>query len=129
MTAPLGESFVRVLVVDDSSENRLSLVRLLERAGFEVREADNGSSGVEACEQWRPDVVLMDGQMPVLDGVGATRRIKATVWGRGIPVIFVSGETSQASVADAMAAGAIAFIGKPFVDSEILDALASVLER
>ena len=67
----------RVLVVEDQEDLRAILRFTLERAGYEVVEAVNGVEGVAKAEASRPDLVLMDIQMPVLDGYGATRQIKA----------------------------------------------------
>src|SRR6185295_17672668 len=68
---------VRILVVDDTLENRLLLTRLLESAGFEVREAVNGLAALDEWELWSPRLVFMDVRMPGMDGREATRRIRA----------------------------------------------------
>jgi len=117
----------RVLVVDDVSVNRAMLVRLLAAVGFVVAEAENGEQAVEVAQAWLPDAVLMDLQMPLLDGLGATRAIKRASWGAAIAVIIVSGSSREANVADALAAGAFGFISKPFLDAEILAALGNAL--
>lgn len=67
----------RLLVVDDSKENRLLLVKLLEPMGFEVREAENGVEGLTLWESWQPHLIWMDTRMPVMDGLEATRQIRA----------------------------------------------------
>jgi two-component system sensor histidine kinase/response regulator len=71
-----GSPAWRVLVADDTAENRLLLVRLLTSIGFDVREATNGAEAVEAWQAWRPDLILMDMRMPVMDGMEAPRRIR-----------------------------------------------------
>jgi signal transduction histidine kinase len=67
----------RLLVVDDTKENRLLLVKLLEPIGFEVREAENGVEGLALWESWQPHLIWMDTRMPVMDGLEATRQIRA----------------------------------------------------
>jgi Amt family ammonium transporter len=124
---PPGAPPPRILVVDDFAGNRLLMVRLLVPAGFTVREADNGEEAVEIAEEWLPHAVMMDLQMPVLDGVGATRAIKATVWGNPIPVIVISGTTDEVNVSEALSAGAMAFIPKPFDEALVLATLGRAL--
>lgn len=67
----------RLLVVDDSKENRLLLVKLLEPMGFEVREAENGVEGLTLWDSWQPHLIWMDTRMPIMDGLEATRQIRA----------------------------------------------------
>ena len=117
----------RVLVVDDVPSNRVLLTRLLVPTGFAVREAEDGLEALEICEAWKPQAVLMDLQMPRLNGRDATVRIKAAPWGVQLAVIVISGTTDEESIRGTLAAGACAFIRKPFIDSEILDALGAAL--
>ncbi len=79
------------------------------------------------AETWRPDVVLMDLQMPQLNGFEATRLIKRSSWGAQIPIIILSADCEVSNSADALAAGALSFMAKPFIDAEILAALGSAL--
>lgn len=122
-----GQEPPRILVVDDDASARALLTRLLVLSGFTVREAEDGEEAVEVAREWLPAVVLMDLQMPLLDGLGATRAIKQAGWGAKMIVIMVSGSNSPANVAEALAAGASSFTAKPFVDAELLAALSRVL--
>src|SRR5207249_446648 len=72
-----GQAPCRILVVDDTLENRLLLNELLSAVGFEVREAANGREAVEVWDEWRPHLVWMDMRMPVMDGREATRAIRS----------------------------------------------------
>jgi signal transduction histidine kinase len=78
-----NQEVYRLLVVDDSKENRLLLVKLLEPIGFEVREAENGVEGLALWESWQPHLIWMDTRMPVMDGLEATRQIRARERQRG----------------------------------------------
>jgi CheY-like chemotaxis protein len=77
------EKAYRILVVDDSQESRLLLVKILTSVGFEVREAANGQEAVASWESWQPDLIFMDMRMPVMDGYEATRMIKGKQIGHG----------------------------------------------
>jgi two-component system, cell cycle response regulator DivK len=80
----------RILVVEDQEDNRRIVRDLLSSAGFELIEATTGEEGIHLAESRRPDLILMDIQMPVLDGYEATRRIKATAGLQHIPIIVVT---------------------------------------
>lgn len=78
-----NQEVYRLLVVDDTKENRLLLVKLLEPIGFEVQEAENGAEGLALWESWQPHLIWMDTRMPVMDGLEATRQIRARERQRG----------------------------------------------
>lgn len=108
-----------VLVVEDFADSRFMMARLLEMSGYRVLEAANGREAVQMAEQECPDVVLMDLQMPVLDGFTATsiiRRIESTC---RVPVIAVSAQSAEAYVSAARRVGCDHFVPKP-VDFDLL---------
>ena len=108
-----------VLVVEDYADSRLVLGRLLEMSGYRVLEAADGREAVAMAERECPDVVLMDLQMPVLDGFTATsliRRIESTC---RVPVIAVSAQSSQEFISAARRVGCDHFVAKP-VDFDLL---------
>jgi two-component system cell cycle response regulator DivK len=80
----------RILVIEDTENNRRILNDLLTNAGFEVLEAIDGEKGVAMAAEQRPDLILMDIQLPIVDGYEATRRIKANPDLRHIPIIAVT---------------------------------------
>jgi len=80
----------RILVVEDQEDNRAILRDLLTSVGYEILEAVNGEEGVRMAAAHRPDLILMDIQLPVIDGYEATRRIKAQESLRAIPIIAVT---------------------------------------
>ncbi len=114
----------RILIVDDKLENRLLLNKLLQSVGFEVLEAVNGQEAVELHKQWQPHLIWMDVLMPVLDGLEATRRIKASEKGRTTPVIAISASAFEEERALVLAAGCNDFVRKPFKEIEIFDAMS-----
>ena len=109
MTAPRT-----ILVVDDHEDNRRILRDLLRNAGYEVVEATTGEDGIAIAKARRPDLVLMDIQLPGIDGYEATRRIKADEALRRIPLIVVTSYALSGDDAKALAAGADAYVAKPF---------------
>ena len=103
-----------VLVVDDHEDNRRILRDLLRSAGYDIVEATTGEDGVAAARTRTPDLILMDIQLPGIDGYEATRRIKADEALRRIPLIVVTSYALSGDDAKAMAAGADAYVAKPF---------------
>jgi two-component system cell cycle response regulator DivK len=110
----------RILVIEDQEDNRQILRDLLTSADFEVIEAEDGEAGLAAAAEHRPDLVLMDIQLPGLDGYEATRRLKADVVLHAIPVIAVTSYASSSDVDKARAAGCDAFVSKPFSPRQLL---------
>jgi two-component system cell cycle response regulator DivK len=116
----------KILIVDDTEWNRDLLVQLLED-DYDVVQAVNGEEGVQKTETERPDLILMDLGMPVMDGWEATRKIKANGELRHIPVIAV---TSHAMVGDeitAREAGCDDYIAKPVDENELLEKIKRLL--
>ena len=110
----------RILVVEDQEDNRTILRDLLTHAGFTVLEAVTGEEGVRAAEAHRPDLILMDIQLPVVDGYEATRRIKARPELRAIPVVAVTSYALSGDEAEARAAGCDGYVTKPFSPRQLL---------
>jgi two-component system cell cycle response regulator DivK len=110
----------RILVVEDQEDNRRILRDLLTSAGFDLIEATTGEEGVRLAELNRPDLILMDVQMPVLDGHEAMQRIKAQPELRSIPIIVVTSYALSGDEAKARAAGADAYVAKPFSPRALL---------
>jgi two-component system cell cycle response regulator DivK len=110
----------RILVVEDQEDNRRILRDLLTSGGFALLEATTGEEGVLMAEKHRPDLILMDVQMPVLDGYEATRRIKAQPELRHIPIVVVTSYALSGDDTKAREAGADAYVAKPFSPRELL---------
>src|SRR5687768_6317011 len=108
-----GQAPCRVLIADDVEDNRQLLAQLLTPIGFEVRLATNGAEAVAEFERWRPQLVLMDFRMPVMDGHEAIRRIRAMPGGKDSIVIAVTASAMDENRQQLMAIGADDFIGKP----------------
>lgn len=116
-----GQPLYRILIVDDNRNNRKLLLKLLEPFGFELREAENGLQAVSVWEEWRPHLIWMDIRMPVLDGHGATRKIKASVSGESTVIIAVTAGTFGEDRQRILAEGCRDILLKPFKENEVFD--------
>jgi two-component system cell cycle response regulator DivK len=110
----------RVLVVEDHEDNRRILRDLLGHAGYEMIEAVTGEEGVALAESERPDLILMDIQLPGLDGYEAARRIKANPALARIPIIAVTSYALSGDDRKAFEAGCDAYVTKPFSPRALL---------
>lgn len=122
-----GQPCYRLLVAEDQPENRLLLHKLLEPLGFEMRDALNGQEAVNIFEQWQPDLIWMDIRMPVMDGMEATRRIRASATGDKVRIIALTAHALEEERLEILAAGCDDFVRKPYRESEIFDALTKHL--
>jgi two-component system cell cycle response regulator DivK len=117
----------RVLVIEDTEDNRQIIRDLLTSVGYELLEAVNGEDGVAMAKLHRPDLILMDIQLPVLDGYEATRRIKAVPELAHIPIVAVTSYALAGDEAKTRAAGCDAYIAKPFSPRALLAKVRELL--
>lgn len=113
----------RILIVEDHEDNRRILRDLLTSAGYELIEAVDGAAGVEAANEHRPDLILMDIQLPLIDGYEATRRIKANLETKTIPIIAVTSFALSGDDTMAYEAGCAAYVTKPFSPRHLLSTI------
>ncbi|MFZ5569918.1 MAG: transporter substrate-binding domain-containing protein [Thermodesulfobacteriota bacterium] len=116
-----GQPVHRVLVVDDKETNRDILVRMLKPVGFDVREAANGQEALDMVAAWQPHLVMMDIRMPVMNGVEATKKIRASRGGGEAVIIAVSASALEEERIEVLKSGADHFIRKPFKENRILE--------
>jgi two-component system, cell cycle response regulator DivK len=110
----------RILVIEDHEDNRRIVRDLLTPAGYEVIEAVTGEDGVTMADSHRPDLILMDIQLPGLDGYEATRQIKAKPELRAIPIVVVTSYALSGDDVKAREAGCDAYVTKPFSPRALL---------
>jgi len=103
-----------ILVVDDFDDTRLLLRTWLERRGFRVVEAENGIQAINQAETESPDLIIMDMQMPQLDGLAATRRIRKLKAMNSVPIVAVSAYGADQFREQALAAGCNEYVSTPF---------------
>jgi PAS domain S-box-containing protein len=114
----------RLLVIDDNDDSRALLRAQLEPHGFELHEARDGESGIDAARRARPDLVLVDLRMPGLDGLQVMRRLRALPELSGVKVIAISASAFDVDRQHCLAAGADDFLGKPFRQHKLLELLS-----
>ena len=111
----------KILVVDDNQDNREILIHRLAHLGsFEILVASNGREALEVASRLKPDLILMDLRMPVMDGYEATRALRRTEWGKNLPVIAVTAHAAEEHREKALAAGCSDFFPKPIIDYSII---------
>ena len=118
----------RILAIEDHEENRRLLRDLLTSFGYELLEAVTGEDGVTAADTERPDLILMDIQLPGIDGYETTRRIKANPALKHIPIIAVTSYALSGDDAKAFAAGCDAYVTKPFDPADLLEKIRGYLD-
>ena len=114
-----------VLVVEDNERNRKLVRTILRHRGFEVIECDDGAPALELAKKHKPALILMDIQLPTMDGITALRGLRADPGTRDIPVIAVTASVTPGEREKVMAAGFNAYVGKP-ID---IDAFGALVDR
>ncbi|WP_199249134.1 response regulator [[Phormidium] sp. ETS-05] len=117
----------RILVVDDVRESRLLLVTLLSGIGFQVREAENGLQAVAIWESWQPHLIVMDIQMPVMDGLEAIKEIKSRRQGAETVIIALTASVFEEERKMVLATGGDDFVRKPFRQGVLLEKISQHL--
>jgi two-component system cell cycle response regulator DivK len=120
---------VRIVYVEDDSDNVYVLTRRLGRRGYDVTVASDGAAGIETVRTLKPALVLMDMSLPVMDGWEATRQLKADPATRGIPVIGLSSHAMVGDREAALAAGCDDYETKPIEIDRLLAKMQELLAR
>ncbi len=126
-----GQGKGTVLLVEDNGINRLYIETLLSDEGYRVVGAGNGREALAALDGMVPDIVLMDVQMPVMDGLECARRIRANADpGRAsVPIVALTGYAMDDDRKKCLEAGMSSFLSKPFEDEQIIGAVAAELGK
>lgn len=118
-----------LLLIEDNNEIRENTAEILELAGYKVHTAENGKAGIEMALQEKPDLIICDIMMPVLDGYGVLHLLNKNPELTGIPFIFLTAKAERSDFRRGMEMGADDYITKPFSDIELLNAVESRLKK
>jgi signal transduction histidine kinase/CheY-like chemotaxis protein len=122
-----GQPAFRILIAEDQRENQLLLSRLMTGIGLEVKVADNGRQCLELFQDWRADLIWMDRQMPVMDGIEATQHLRRLPDGQRVKIVAVTAAAFKEQQQELLDAGMDDFVRKPYRFDEIYDCLARQL--
>ncbi len=122
-----GQKKPHILVVEDNADSRELLIRLLRTIGFEVKEAENGLEAIEIFSKWKPDFIWMDLRMPVMNGLEATKKIRAMKEGADVPIVVLSASVLKEEIKPIIKAGCTDFVRKPYREQDIFEAMAKHL--
>ena len=122
-----GQPAWRILIIEDEPDNSLLLNRLLTDAGLQVSSASNGAEGVACFQRWQPHFIWMDQRMPVLDGLQATRRIRALPGGTAVKIVALTASVVAEQRGEMLAAGIDDILDKPFRPEQVFACLERLL--
>lgn len=117
----------KILVVEDEAVYRRVLTEKLEGEGFTVCAAENGQQGMDLAREEKPDLIILDLKMPVMDGVEMLKQLRADAWGAQVPVMVLTALSDSEHVADVMEGGTFQYFIK--TDITIDDLVARIVER
>ena len=118
-----------ILIIEDNTGHMKLATVLMQRVGYQVLSAGDAEAGLRLASEHKPDVILMDIELPGMDGLAATRQLKEDSATSAIPVIAVTAFLAAHSEQDARAAGCIGFIAKPYHYADLLAAVAAALKE
>ncbi len=118
-----------ILLIEDNTDVRENIAEILELANYKVLQAENGKTGVEQAQRNRPDLIICDIMMPVLDGYGVIHLLNKNAETASIPLIFLTAKSERSDFRKGLEMGADDYITKPFDDVELLRAVESRLKR
>jgi two-component system, cell cycle response regulator DivK len=119
----------KVLVIEDNEDNQRLITYALERAGYTVISAATGEEGVERAIAEKPFLILMDIQLPDIDGIEATRRIRASESGQGVPIIAITSYAMRGDMEKILGVGCNGYFEKPIDPLTIVDDIHAILDR
>lgn len=118
-----------ILHIEDNFENRILVRRLLQFAGYDIHEAENAYDALEQLETLTPDMILMDINMPDIDGYSLTRQLKSNIKFRNIPIIAITANVMKGDREKSLLAGCDGYIDKPINVDSFIDQIDSFIRK
>jgi len=118
-----------VLIIDDEHDFRVICAHVLDRGGYDTVTAEDGMKGLAAFADRKPDLVVLDGNLPDLDGIEVCRRLRKLAGGAEVPVLMCTVRSSVVSIQDGLDAGITDYVLKPFEMDDLLERVAEALAK
>ncbi len=118
-----------ILHIEDNFENRILVRRILQYSGYEVLEAENAYEGLELLESNTPDMILMDINMPDIDGYSLTKQLKSNIKFRNVPIIAITANVMKGDREKSLLAGCDGFIAKPINVDSFIDQIQGFMSK
>ncbi len=119
----------KILVVDDDPNLRVLLRQMLVLRGFEVVDAEDGEDALNAVAEAKPDAVVLDVMMPIMDGITVCKRLRSQPETAQLPIVMLSGKANQEAVEEGLQAGANKYLCKPIAMAELIEHVREVLPQ
>lgn len=118
-----------ILVVDDEHDFRAIVSHVLDRGGYDVVAAGNGEDALKMFEDYTPDLVVLDGNLPDMDGIDVCRKLRLTEKGKTVPVVMCTVRSAVGTVGEGLSAGVTDYVVKPFEMEELLERVEKALKK
>lgn len=118
-----------ILIVDDEHDFRAICAHVLERGGYDTATAADGAAGLSAFSSRKPDLVVLDGNLPDMDGIEVCRRLRKLPGGAKVPVLMCTVRSAVVSIQEGLDAGVTDYVLKPFEMDDLLERVAGALEK
>lgn len=118
-----------VLIVDDEHDFRAICAHVLDRGGYDTATAENGMAGLATFEDRKPDLVILDGNLPDMDGIEVCRRLRKLPSGAKVPVLMCTVRSAVVSIQDGLDAGVTDYVLKPFEMEDLIERVRDALEK
>ncbi len=118
-----------VLIIDDEHDFRVICSHVLERGGYDATTAPDGLAGLKAFAERKPDVVVLDGNLPDIDGLEVCRRLRKLEGGEKVPVLMCTVRSAVVTISEGIEAGVTDYVLKPFEMEDLLERVADALKK